>query len=115
MRALTTAPVVRRLSRRIAASRARTLSWVVSLVSMRVSVALASKRYMGASCETTVSLKGFRCSSWTPITAHSIDFQRAAPVAQGIEQDGPNVKVGGSIPSGGTYVMSQVEADRCLT
>jgi hypothetical protein len=25
-----------------------------------------------------------------------------APVAQGIEQDGPNVKVGGSIPSGGT-------------
>src|SRR5690348_10701481 len=24
----------------------------------------------------------------------------AAPVAQGIEQDGPNVKVGGSIPSG---------------
>jgi hypothetical protein len=32
----------------------------------------------------------------------SIDFQSAAPVAQGIEQDGPNVKVGGSIPSGGT-------------
>ena len=27
---------------------------------------------------------------------------RSAPVAQGIEQDGPNVKVGGSIPSGGT-------------
>jgi hypothetical protein len=27
---------------------------------------------------------------------------RAAPIAQGIEQDGPNVKVGGSIPSGGT-------------
>jgi hypothetical protein len=25
-----------------------------------------------------------------------------APVAQGIEQDGPNVKVGGSIPSAGT-------------
>ena len=25
-----------------------------------------------------------------------------ALVAQGIEQDGPNVKVGGSIPSGGT-------------
>jgi hypothetical protein len=34
--------------------------------------------------------------------ADSIDFQSAAPVAQGIEQDGPNVKVGGSIPSGGT-------------
>jgi hypothetical protein len=32
----------------------------------------------------------------------SIDFHGAAPVAQGIEQDGPNVKVGGSIPSGGT-------------
>jgi hypothetical protein len=42
--ALTAAPVVNRLSRRIAASRARTLSWVVSMVSMRVSVALASKR-----------------------------------------------------------------------
>jgi hypothetical protein len=42
--ALTAAPVVSRLSRRIAASRARTLSWVVSLVSMRVSVALASER-----------------------------------------------------------------------
>src|SRR5260370_21085358 len=33
----------------------------------------------------------------------SIDFERAAPIAQGIEQDGPNVKVGGSIPSGGTF------------
>ena len=42
--ALNAAPVVSRLSRRMAASRARTLSWVVSLVSMRVSVALASKR-----------------------------------------------------------------------
>jgi hypothetical protein len=59
MRALTAAPVVRRLSRRIAASRARTLSWVVSLGSMRVSVALASKRQMGASCETTVRPKWF--------------------------------------------------------
>ena len=58
-RALTAAPVVRRFSRRIAASRASTLSWVVSLGSMRVSVALASKRQMGASCETTVSPKGF--------------------------------------------------------
>ena len=28
-----------------------------------------------------------------------------ALVAQGIEQDGPNVKVGGSIPSGGTSEM----------
>src|SRR5216684_2104390 len=28
----------------------------------------------------------------------------AARVAQGIEQDGPNVKVGGSIPSAGTTV-----------
>jgi hypothetical protein len=42
--ALTAAPVVRRLSRRMAASRARTLSWVVSLVSMRVSVAATSER-----------------------------------------------------------------------
>jgi hypothetical protein len=42
--ALNAAPVVSRLSRRMAASRARTLSWVVSMVSMRVSVALASKR-----------------------------------------------------------------------
>jgi len=32
--ALTAAPVVSRLRRRIAASRARTLSWIVSLVSM---------------------------------------------------------------------------------
>ena len=32
--ALTAAPVVSRWSRRIAASRARTLSWIVSLVSM---------------------------------------------------------------------------------
>jgi hypothetical protein len=32
--ALTAAPAVSRLSRRIAASRARTLSWIVSLVSM---------------------------------------------------------------------------------
>jgi hypothetical protein len=32
--ALTAAPVVSRLSRRIAASRARTLSWIVSLISM---------------------------------------------------------------------------------
>ncbi len=30
----------------------------------------------------------------------------AARVAQGIEQDGPNVKVGGSIPSAGTILMS---------
>jgi hypothetical protein len=59
MTALTAAPVVSRFSRRIAESRARTLSWVVSLVSMGFSVALASKRYMGASCETTVSPKEF--------------------------------------------------------
>jgi hypothetical protein len=32
--ALTAAPVVSRLRRRIAASRARTLSWIVSLISM---------------------------------------------------------------------------------
>jgi hypothetical protein len=32
--ALTAAPVVSRLSRRMAASRARTLSWIVSLISM---------------------------------------------------------------------------------
>jgi hypothetical protein len=32
--ALTAAPVVSRLRRRMAASRARTLSWVVSLISM---------------------------------------------------------------------------------
>jgi hypothetical protein len=37
--------------------------------------------------------------------ADSIDFLSAAPVAQGIEQDGPNVKVGGSIPSGGTSLF----------
>jgi hypothetical protein len=43
MRALSAAPVVRRLRSRMAASRARTLSWVVSLVSMCVSVALASE------------------------------------------------------------------------
>ncbi len=30
-----------------------------------------------------------------------------ALVAQGIEQDGPNVKVGGSIPSGGTKCIFQ--------
>jgi hypothetical protein len=42
--ALIAAPVVNRLSRRIAASRARTRSWVVSLVSTLVSVALASER-----------------------------------------------------------------------
>ena len=42
-------------------------------------------------------------------------FQRAAPVAQGIEQDGPNVKVGGSIPSGGTslFLHQSVEALAC--
>jgi hypothetical protein len=43
MTALSAAPVVSRLRSRMAASRARTLSWVVSLVSMRVSVALASE------------------------------------------------------------------------
>jgi hypothetical protein len=32
------------LSRRITASRARTLAWIVSLVSMRVSVAAPSER-----------------------------------------------------------------------
>jgi hypothetical protein len=31
-----------------------------------------------------------------------------APVAQWIEQDGPNVKAGGSIPSGGAYVRALV-------
>jgi hypothetical protein len=41
--ALTAAPVVRRLSRRIAASRARTLAWVVSLVSMGAILAAASE------------------------------------------------------------------------
>jgi hypothetical protein len=41
--ALTTAPMVRRLSRRIAASRARTLAWVVSLVSMGAILAAASE------------------------------------------------------------------------
>jgi hypothetical protein len=35
-------------------------------------------------------------------TTLAVDFSRHALVAQGIEQDGPNVKVGGSIPSGGT-------------
>jgi len=34
MTALTAAPVVSRFSRRIAASRARTLSWIVSLISI---------------------------------------------------------------------------------
>jgi hypothetical protein len=36
-----------------------------------------------------------------PDSTLSID----ALVAQGIEQDGPNVKVGGSIPSGGTIAV----------
>jgi hypothetical protein len=44
--ALTAAPAVSRLSRRIAASRARTRSWIVSLSSMGVSVATASERQM---------------------------------------------------------------------
>jgi hypothetical protein len=43
MTALMAAPVVSRLRRRMAASRARTLAWVVSLVSMRVSVAVRTK------------------------------------------------------------------------
>lgn len=34
--------------------------------------------------------------------AFNLDFIIVARVAQGIEQDGPNVKVGGSIPSAGT-------------
>jgi hypothetical protein len=40
---LMAAPVVSRLSRRMAASRARTLAWVVSLVSMPVSVGARTK------------------------------------------------------------------------
>jgi hypothetical protein len=44
--ALTAAPAVSRLSRRIAASRALTLSWIVSLSSTVVSVATASERQM---------------------------------------------------------------------
>ena len=43
MTALMAAPVVSRLRRRMAASRARTLVWVVSFVSMRVSVAVRTK------------------------------------------------------------------------
>jgi hypothetical protein len=43
MTALIAAPVVSRLRRRMAASRARTLAWVVSLVSMGVSLDAASK------------------------------------------------------------------------
>lgn len=35
-----------------------------------------------------------------------------ALVAQGIEQDGPNVKVGGSIPSGGTFPQTRESIDR---
>src|SRR6476646_9459211 len=34
-----------------------------------------------------------------------------ALVAQGIEQDGPNVKVGGSIPSGGTKHIFQQRSE----
>ena len=39
-----------------------------------------------------------------------------ALVAQGIEQDGPNVKVGGSIPSGGTkwIVLIRLKHDKSV-
>ncbi len=37
----------------------------------------------------------------------------AARVAQGIEQDGPNVKVGGSIPSAGTMLDDSTSCESC--
>src|SRR6266568_4378675 len=42
----------------------------------------------------------------------SLDSLGAARVAQGIEQDAPNVKVGGSIPSAGTTVGHHCRVSR---
>ena len=43
----------------------------------------------------------------------ALNSNGAAPIAQGIEQDGPNVKVGGSIPSGGTFIHHAHAAVEC--
>jgi hypothetical protein len=149
MTAQMAAPVVSRLRRRMAASRARTLDWVVSLGSMTASLDPASKPSLRGSWDITE--KNGR--SWSidtpalsldtaPVPAPAaisptrnpplpaqpravlgaarsalIHFERAAPIAQGIEQDGPNVKVGGSIPSGGTYhefFSGESESSGCL-
>ena len=56
MTALIAAPVVRRFNRRMAASRARTLACVVSLVSMAVSLDAASKSALRESWELAVKV-----------------------------------------------------------
>jgi hypothetical protein len=96
--AVIAAPTVSRLSVRRAASRARILSSVLSVLPMATSVGATSQPYVGNCCEVPEKLEfigGYTLER--PTRAVGI-----APVAQGIEQDGPNVKVGGSIPSGGT-------------
>jgi len=98
MTALMAAPVVSRLRRRRAASRARTLAWVVSLVSMVVSLDAASKSRLrgswdiaekngaGRTLVTAFSIHFGACrprSSGAPRAAHSIDFEACRPRSSG--------------------------------
>src|SRR5690348_9925556 len=71
--------------------------------SMTASVRAGAKSDLGVRLELAESLRPAR-DPWVD----SLSATRHAPVAQGIEQDGPNVKVGGSIPSGGTFGFVQV-------
>jgi hypothetical protein len=98
MTALMAAPVVSRLRRCMAASRACTLACVVSLVSMAVSVVAASKPRLRGSWElakknvagrtlvTAFSIHFGACrprSSGAPRAAHSIDFEACRPRSSG--------------------------------
>ena len=79
MTALIAAPVVRRFNRRMAASRARTLACVVSLVSMAVSLDAASKSALRESWELAVNVKYCNARHRTLVTAFSIDFGCVPP------------------------------------
>ena len=79
MTALMAAPVVSRLRRRMAASRARTLAWIVSLVSMVVSLDAASKSRLRGSWDMAEKNGAGR----RLVTAFSIHFGACSPVTQG--------------------------------
>jgi hypothetical protein len=91
-------PAVRRLSVLVAASRARIRLSEMFLFSMTPLCRAA----LDACCEKRVSLLRSNAQAGLIVLRPDSKLWIDALVAQGIEQDGPNVKVGGSIPSGGT-------------
>jgi hypothetical protein len=88
IRALIAAPVVRRFSRRMAASRARTLACVVSLVSMAVSLEVAAKSALRETWELAVNVN-------TSNARHGALVTRGRPAGRG---DGPGGGVAARAP-----------------